>query len=47
MRRLRRDAEPEGTTYRMREKLFAIGDDFWVENEAGDRVFKVTARRCV
>ena len=22
-----------GTKYRMREKLFAIGDDFWIENE--------------
>ena len=28
----------------MREKLFAIGDDFWVENEAGDRVFKVDGK---
>jgi uncharacterized protein YxjI len=28
----------------MREKLFAIGDDFWVENEAGDRAFKVDGK---
>ena len=21
--------------YRMREKMFAIGDDFWIENEEG------------
>ena len=27
--------------YRMREKLFAIGEDFWIETEAGERAFKV------
>lgn len=39
-----RDQKPDGTKYRMREKLFAIGDDFWIENEAGDRVFKVDGK---
>jgi uncharacterized protein YxjI len=33
-----------GTKYRMREKLFAIGDDFWVENEAGEHAFKVDGK---
>jgi len=33
-----------GTKYRMREKLFAIGDDFWVEDEAGERAFKVDGK---
>ena len=28
----------------MQEKLFAIGDDFWIENEAGERVFKVNGK---
>jgi uncharacterized protein YxjI len=28
----------------MREKMFAIGDDFWVETEAGERVFKVNGK---
>lgn len=28
----------------MREKLFAIGDDYWIENENGDRVFKVNGK---
>jgi uncharacterized protein YxjI len=28
----------------MREKLFAIGDDFWVENEGGQRAFKVNGK---
>ena len=28
----------------MREKLFSIGDDFWIENESGDRAFKVNGK---
>jgi uncharacterized protein YxjI len=28
----------------MREKLFAIGDDFWIENDAGERAFKVDGK---
>jgi len=28
----------------MREKLFAIGDDFWVENEDGQRAYKVNGK---
>ncbi len=28
----------------MREKLFAIGDDFWIETEDGQRVFKVNGK---
>jgi len=34
----------DGTKYRMREKLFSIGDDFWIENEEGDRAFKVDGK---
>jgi uncharacterized protein YxjI len=30
--------------YQMREKLVSIGDDFWIENEAGQRVFKVDGK---
>jgi uncharacterized protein YxjI len=41
---LHRHDEPAGTRYRMREKLFAIGDDFWIENEDGERVFKVNGK---
>ena len=33
-----------GTRYTMREKLFSIGDDFWIENESGDRAFKVNGK---
>ena len=39
----RRD-EANTTRYRMHEKLFAIGDDFWIENEAGQRAFKVNGK---
>jgi uncharacterized protein YxjI len=28
----------------MREKVFALGDDYWVENDAGDRTFKVDGK---
>ena len=30
--------------YRMRQKLVAFGDDFWIENEAGQRAFKVDGK---
>jgi len=39
----RRD-EARATRYRMQEKLIAIGDDFWIENEAGQRAFKVNGK---
>jgi len=32
------------TRYQMRQKMVAIGDDFWVEDEQGDRVFKVDGK---
>jgi uncharacterized protein YxjI len=41
---LHRHDGPSGNRYKMREKLFAIGDDFWVETEGGDRVFKVNGK---
>ena len=27
----------DGPTYQMREKVFAIGDDFWIEDEDGQQ----------
>ena len=30
--------------YQMRQKLVAIGDDFWIENEQGQRTFKVDGK---
>ena len=41
---LHRHDEPAGTRYRMREKLFSIGDDYWIETDGGDRVFKVDGK---
>ena len=33
-----------GTRYQMREKLLAIGDDFWIETEGGELAFKVNGK---
>src|SRR4051794_17836831 len=41
---LRRHRDDGGTKYRMREKLFSIGDDFWIEDEGGDRAYKVDGK---
>ncbi len=46
-RRQERREERRGggnTHYRMREKLASIGDDFWIEDEDGNRVFKVDGK---
>src|SRR5215216_1330719 len=32
------------TRYKIRQKMFSIGDDFWIENEQGERVFKVDGK---
>ena len=32
------------TRYQMREKLLSIGDDSWIEDESGRRVFKVDGK---
>jgi uncharacterized protein YxjI len=44
-RRGRRDDPPEGAPagnrYLLREKLLSLGDDFWIENDRGERIFKV------
>jgi uncharacterized protein YxjI len=40
----RREHGLGGTRYQMREKLFAIGDDFWIENGDGERAFKVNGK---
>jgi uncharacterized protein YxjI len=38
---LHRHHDGGAVRYRMREKLFAIGEDFWIETEGGDRAYKV------
>jgi uncharacterized protein YxjI len=34
----------DGPTFRMREKLMAIGDDYWIEDDDGNKVFKVNGK---
>jgi uncharacterized protein YxjI len=41
---LDRDKGLGGTRYQMREKLLAIGDDFWIETDDGQRAFKVNGK---
>jgi uncharacterized protein YxjI len=40
------DNEPRNGAqrYQMREKLVSFGDDFWIENDRGERVFKVNGK---
>ena len=38
------DSDSGVTRYLMREKLFAIGDDAWIEDEHGNRVFKANGK---
>ena len=41
---LRRHHDLGGTRYRMREKLFSIGDDFWIDSEDDRHAFKVNGK---
>jgi uncharacterized protein YxjI len=36
--------EAEWTRYKLQRKLFAVGEDFWIENERGEQVFKVDGK---
>jgi uncharacterized protein YxjI len=41
---LRGHDRPGGTRYQMREKLFSIGDDSWIETDGGEKAFKVNGK---
>ena len=41
---LRNRDEVGGTTYRMREKMFSIGEDYWIETDGGEHAFKVNGK---
>jgi len=46
-RRAEREAFGRGGTarrYQMRQKLVSIGDDYWIEDDAGDRAFRVDGK---
>jgi uncharacterized protein YxjI len=34
----------DATRYQMRERMVSIGDDYWIENSAGQKVFKVDGK---
>ena len=34
----------DANRYQMRQKMVSIGDDYWIENDAGERVFKVDGK---
>lgn len=42
----RRDGgdEPHGRRFQMKEKMLSIGDDYWIEDEHGDKAFKVDGK---
>src|SRR6476469_6656615 len=41
---LRRDDEPGGERFVMREKLLSIGDEFCIEDDQGERAYKVDGK---
>ena len=41
---LRNRGRVDGTRYRMREKVFSIGDDFWIESDHDRHAFKVDGK---
>jgi uncharacterized protein YxjI len=41
---LHRHEDAPGSRYQMREKLLAIGDDFWIDNDQGEHAFKVNGK---
>ena len=43
-RQARRGKAPAFTRYQMRQKLIAFGNDFYIENEQGEKVFKVDGK---
>jgi uncharacterized protein YxjI len=43
-REARRGRAPVFKRYQMRQKLIAFGDDFYIENEQGQKVFKVDGK---
>ena len=40
----RRQEAEVGRRFQMREKLISVGDDYWIEDDAGARAFKVNGK---
>jgi uncharacterized protein YxjI len=43
-RREQRHGDGDAMHYRVRQKLMSIGDDYWIEDDHGERVFKVDGK---
>ena len=43
-RREERRFDREATRYQMRQRMLSIGDDYEIENERGERVFKLDGK---
>jgi hypothetical protein len=43
-RRQERREEREATRYQMRQRMISIGDDYVIENDRGERVFKLDGK---
>ena len=43
-RQERRDARRGVRTFRMRQKLVSVGDDYWIEDDQGRRAYKVNGK---
>ena len=39
-----KDKSPPANTFMMRQSMFSIGDDYWIENGAGQRAYKVDGK---
>jgi uncharacterized protein YxjI len=42
--RHREERREEAVHYKMQQKVFSIGDDYWIENDRGERVFKIDGK---
>lgn len=40
----RRKDSPQGARFQLKEKIFSIGDDSWILDGEGDRIFKVNGK---
>jgi len=41
---LRKDKSDDKRKFQMREKLMSVGDDYWIEDESGNKAFKVDGK---
>ena len=41
---LRKNKNDDKRKFKMREKLMSIGDDYWIEDESGNKAFKVDGK---